>query len=169
VAQRVFSASQRRSRAAPPTGETRFALRHLPTRVRVRLRRWSLDAALAAGADPCESPTLACRAAQLVSEGSREKVAASIDDVLAAAARPGLAFSAALDPDRKEVAIARPHLIQVQALLRSKAPVYCQGVAMLERVLRDGGSSLYFPVRQRALTDEVEAIIGALEGRQQTR
>jgi hypothetical protein len=168
VAHRVSTAFQERSGTAASIGETRFGLLHLLTRVRARLRRSSLDGALAAGADPCESPALAYRAAQLASEGSREKVAASIDDVLAAAARPRLALSSAVAPDRKEMAIARPHLIQVHELLRSKTPVYCQGVAMLECMLRDGGSPLYLPARRGALSDELEAIIAALEGREQS-
>jgi hypothetical protein len=164
VGHRVSTAFQERSGTAPSIRETRFGLRHLLTRVRARLRRSSLDRALAAGADPCESPALAYRAAQLASEGSREQVAASIDDVLAAAARPRLALSSVVDPDRKEMAIARPHLIQVHELLRSKTPVYCQGVAMLECMLRDGGSPLYSPARRGALSAELEAIVAALEG-----
>jgi hypothetical protein len=130
------------------------------------LRRSRLDAALARGADPCESPTLAHRAARLTSERSRTRMAARVADILVTVEQPPRAFSAAVDPDRDEVAAAAPLLIEVRELLRSTVPVYARGVAMLEGLLRDGGSSLYCPVRQGELSDELELIIAALEGRE---
>jgi hypothetical protein len=155
----------------PPAlgGQTPFGLRRLLTPVRARLRRRRLDAALVAGADPCDSPVLAYRAARLTSERSRERLAASVDGVLAAAARPARALSAAVEPHRDEVADAGPLLAQVGEVLRSRAPVYSQGVAMLEQLLKDGGSPLYLPAWPGALNHELELIIAALEGREETR
>jgi hypothetical protein len=154
----------------PPSalrGHALFGLGQLLIRVRARLRRSSLDAALARGADPCESPALARRAARLTSERSREKMAAWVAGILATASRPPRPLSAAVEPDRDEVAAAGPLLIRVRELLRSTAPVYARGVAMLEDLLSDGGSALYMPVRRAELSHELELIIAALEGREQ--
>lgn len=144
-------------------------LRVLLTPVLAGVRRRSLDAALAAGADPCDSLSLAYRAGRLTSERSRAKLAASVDGVLAAVIRPARALSSAVEPHHYEVVAARPLLIQVGEVLRSRAPVYSQGVALLEQLLKDGGSPLYLPPWQGALNDELEVVIAALEGREQTR
>jgi hypothetical protein len=151
----------------PPAlgGQNRFGPDRLLTRVLAVLRRSSLDAALARGADPCESSALAHRAARLTSERSRERMAARVADILVTAERPARALSAAVEPNRDEVAAALPLLIEVRELLRSTAPVYAEGVAMLEGLLGDGGSSLYRPVGQGQLSHELELIIAALEGR----
>jgi hypothetical protein len=78
----------------------RFGLARLVTEVRAALHPRSLDAVVARGAKPCESPALARRAARLTSRRSRRKLAASVDGVLAAAARPGPGLSAAVQPSR---------------------------------------------------------------------
>jgi hypothetical protein len=148
-------------------GSQRFGPSELLTRIRAGVRRFSLDAALARGADPCESPTLAYRAARLTSERSRGKMAARVADLLAAAKRPPRPPSVAIEPDRSEVAAAEPLLIEVVDLLRSSAPVYARGVAMLKKLLGDGGSPLYLPARPRDLSHELELIVAALEGREQ--
>jgi hypothetical protein len=83
----------------------RFGVGLLMTEVRAALHRSSLDAALARRANPCESPALARRAARLTSRRSRRKLAASVDGVLAAAARPGPGLSSAVQPSRDEVAV----------------------------------------------------------------
>jgi hypothetical protein len=93
-------------------------------------------------------------------------MAAWTAEALAAARRPARAFSAAVEPHRHEVAAAEPRLIQVCELLRSRAPVYVRGVAMLKALLRDGGSSLYQPITRGELGRELKLIIAALEGRE---
>jgi hypothetical protein len=145
----------------------RFWPRPLLTRIWAGLRRFSFDAALARGADPCESPTLAHRAARLTSERSREKMAACVEELLATARRPPRPPSVAVEPDRSEIAAAALLLIEVRELLRSAAPVYARGVAMLNSLLGDGGSPLYLPARPGDLSHELEMIIAALEGREQ--
>jgi hypothetical protein len=92
-------------------------------------------------------------------------MAASVVDILATARRPPRPFSAAVEPDRDEIAAAAPLLIQIGELLRSNTPIYSQGMAMLEGLLRDGGSPLYVRARPGALTEKLEVIVGALEGR----
>jgi hypothetical protein len=138
------------------------------TRLWARLRRFSFDRALAEGADPCGSPALAYRAAQLTADRNREMLAASIERVLETARRPALGLTSAIAPHRDAVAAASRLLIEVESILRSKTPVYSQGVAMLERLLTDSASSLYAPDREGALNQELKAIVGALEGRRPT-
>jgi hypothetical protein len=156
-------------RPPSPGGQARFGLTHLLTWVRARLRRWRLDADLARGADPCDSPALAYRAARLTSDRGRERLAASVEDIRAAAMRPARGFSVAIEPCRDQVEEAGPLLIEIEDLLRSSAPVYSQGVARLELLLKDGGGPLYTPAWRGTLSDELEMIIAALEGRDPTR
>jgi hypothetical protein len=142
-----------------------FGLGQLLIAVRARVRRSRLDAALAHGADPCSSSALAYRSAHLTSERTREKMAAWVADILASAKRPAQPFSAAIEVDRDEVVAAEPLLAEVRELLRSSAPVYARGVAMLAGMLRDGGSPLYLGVRRGELCHELELVMAGLEGR----
>jgi hypothetical protein len=150
----------------PPAlrGWAQLRLGHLLTRMRAGLQRPSLNAALGRGADPCESAALAYCAARLTSDRTREKLAGWVEEILDAAARPTPRLSSAVKPLRDEVMAARPLLIQVAELLRSTAPLYSQGLAMLEELLRDGGGPLYSSTSRGALGRELELIIAALEG-----
>jgi hypothetical protein len=138
------------------------------TRVRALLRRSRLDRALARGADPRESPALAYRAARLTSPRSREKLSAWVDAVLVRAGSPTRPRSVAVEADRGEVWGAAAQLAQLRELLRSGVPIYARGVAMLAGLLRDGGSAVYLPHWRGQLSHELELIIGALEGRDQS-
>jgi hypothetical protein len=149
-----------------PRGRGRLRLGYPLARVRARLCCSGLDAALARGADPCGSLALAYRSARLTSERGRQRLAASLDRVLDAAVRPARRRSAAVPPCRDEVVAAGPLLIQARDLLRSRTPVYSQGAARLENLLRDGGSTLYWPAQPGALSQELELVIAALEGRE---
>ena len=108
------------------------------------------------------------RAARLTSHNCRVRLATRIDNVLVAAARPVDPCSVAAMPDRMEVARARPLLIEARELLLAPVPIYCQGVAGLVELLRDGGGPIYAPVREGALTDELVGLIAALQGRELT-
>jgi hypothetical protein len=131
-----------------------------------RLCRSGLDAALACGEDPCRSPALAYRSARLTSERGRQRLAAALDRVNDAATRPALGWSTAVPPCREEVVAAGALLVQATELLRSRTPVYSQGAARLEKLLRDGGGPLYRPAWRGALRHELEIAIAALEGRE---
>lgn len=141
----------------------------LTTRVWAALRHSRFDGALARGADPCDSLTLAHRAARLTSERMRARLTKEIDGVIAAATRPGAGLSSAVPVDLQEVAAAAPWLIEIRELLGSTDPVYAKGVAMLKRLLRDGGGPLCCPYRRGDLRDELEAVIAALNGQTKTR
>ena len=54
------------------------------------------------------------------------------------------------------------------ALLEIDEPVYARGVARLQLLLTEGGSALYTPHQTGQLRSEVEAILDALEGREDT-
>lgn len=149
-----------------PRGRVRVRLGYPLAWVRARLCRSRLNAALARGADPCGSPALAYRSARLTSERERARLAASLDRVLDAAARPARRWSAAVPPCRHEVVAAGPLLVQAKELLQSRMPLYSQGAARLENLLRDGGGPLYWPARPGALRHELEVAITALEGRE---
>jgi hypothetical protein len=161
----------------PPAfrGYPLLGLGHLLTRVRTRVEHSRLDAALAQGADPCASHALAHRAAWLTSKRTREKMAAPIEDIVARAGRAPrgkvvdvylCAFSAAIEPDRDEVARANALLIEVRELLGSSAPVYARGVALLKELLGDGSGPLFLPTSPGELSHELRLIIAALEGRE---
>ncbi len=138
----------------------------LITRLRVALQRPALDGELADGVDPVASPALAFRAAQLTSDRKRERLAESIAKLLAEArrARPA-GWSAAVPMNRRELIASRPALIEIESILQSGGPVYCQGMAMLQRLLTDGASPLYGRSSKGALNDELERVIAALQGR----
>jgi hypothetical protein len=161
VAQRVSSTSRER-RGFLLDGRTHFGPPGLLARVHARLRRSSLDAALASGTDPCDSRALACEAAWLTRSRTREKLATSVDAAIGAVPTPA---SAAVAPDRREISLASEPLVRLRALLRSRAPVYAQGLAMLRQLLQDGASPLYLPAWPGALAQAIEEIIVALEGR----
>ena len=132
-----------------------------------RLRGRSLDRAISAGADLTSTAVLARRAAWLTSRGHRSRLARSLRGLLEpTTGRRGP--SSAIAPHRAELAGARLALARVAALLEIDEPVYARGVAMAEQLLTEGDSHLYVPERAGQLRDEVEAIVDALEGREDT-
>ena len=70
----------------------------------------------------------------------------------------------AVEPCREEIADAAPLLEEILGVLRSDAPVYCQGVAMLELLLRDGGGPFYRPASRGQLAGEPDRVLFALGG-----
>ena len=134
------------------------------TRVLVTIRRGRLDAALAAGADPCESPALAYRAARLTADDNRLRLAAWIANALDAVEHPPRFRGVAIQPHGAAMRSAAPRFEEVYERLRSSAPIYARGVAMLERLRRDGGGPVYAPRLPDDLRGEVDLIAEALEG-----
>src|SRR5262245_36221152 len=138
----------------------------IPVRLLARVRSMSLDQALADGADPTGSALLAQRSAWLTSKRTRRNLARFIRRLLERKA-PRRGPSAAVVPNRFELAAASQPLTWIAALLESGEPVYAQGVARLNLLLTLGGSPLYDPDRIGQLMHEVEAILGAMEGREE--
>jgi hypothetical protein len=137
---------------------------------RVGLRLWTalhragLDRRLAAGEDPCASPSLALRAARLTGGRSRRRLAEALEDAVEDAMSPQPHFSAAVPTDRAAVYEAAPQIAEIEEILRLPGPVYAQGVAMTKLLLTDSASPLYPPARPGALATSLEWIIRALEG-----
>jgi hypothetical protein len=113
-------------------------------RLRVIWSHCSLDTKLAAGVDPAGDPALILRAAQLRSPRHRRRLAASVERLVgdAHAARPP-AFTVAVPIVREQILEARDSLLFLAHLLRYADRLQPRGVAMVQRLLTDGGSVLY--------------------------
>jgi hypothetical protein len=128
--------------------------------LRVLLRRRALDAHLAAGIDPDQTPELARRARQLCDLDTRRPLGRAIEAIVARADTPGPTLSGAIPAPRSAIDFARPALTQLAIALRCPEPVCAQGVAEVVVMLRDGAgplyvddgeSSLYFAARRALL------------------
>lgn len=129
-----------------PSVSTRTPRAHTPSNLLLRLRTWlrrpSLDAAIARGLRRPGDPALALRQAQLVEARRRRRLAARLEDVVAAPS-PSPATSSKAPVDRSAVRVAGPVLTDVILLLRSPEGVEARGVALGWRLLTDPGSPLY--------------------------
>ena len=140
-----------------------------------RLRPWHqilarsqaarLDRALAEGASPEASVSLAARAAQLTSTGFRRGLAASARRILVAAGQPALPVAAhaplgsaaRLRVPLRTTRVSRcaPLLAEVASRLLKPGPVPVRGVAMVAQLLADGTGPLY----REAARDDLGAIL----------
>ena len=112
-----------------------------------------LDRALAEGASPESSTSLAARAAQLTSTEFRRDLAASVRRILVAAGQPALPVAVhgplgSARPSRVPLRTARisrsaPLLAEVASRLLEPGPVPVRGVAMVAEWLADGAGPLY--------------------------
>jgi hypothetical protein len=123
----------------------------LRTRVRARLRRSRLDRLLVAGEPPWASRELGWRAAELSSRRERHAIADQIDRVVDDAMAPARPRGAAVPLDREGVRACKDLLVELADDLRRAERVRAQGVVLLRRLLRDGGSPLYAPGETHAL------------------
>ena len=116
----------------------------LSVRGRVFLQRASLAGRLAAGASPSDSPELARRAEQLRSPRNRRILATSLEGVIDAAEEPPRPYSSSVPLRRAAILEERAGLIGLAAELRDTGtPVNVRGVALVDKLLSDGGSPLY--------------------------
>jgi len=132
-----------------------------------RIRWRSLDRALAAGADPSSSATLAQRARHLTRPSTQASLAESVRGVIEAAGQPPAMPSSRIPPSRPEVPAARGDLERIASLLASDGPVYAEGLARLELLLTDGAGPLYSPDYPQALSSELDRITLALGTREE--
>jgi hypothetical protein len=124
-----------------------------------------LDRALAEGASPEASASLAARAAQLTSMAFRRDLAASMRRILVAAGQPALPVAAhaprsSAAPLRVPVRTMRirqsaPLLTEVASRLLEPGPVPVRGAAMVAQLLADGTGPLY----REAARDDLDAIV----------
>jgi len=131
----------------------------------VRSQAARLDRALAQGASPEASASLAARAAQLTSTQFRRDLAASLRRILVAAGPPALPVAAAaplgsarsLRVPLRTARISRcaPVLAEVASRLLEPGPVPVRGVAMVAQLLADGTGPLY----REAARDDLGAVV----------
>ena len=139
-----------------------------------RLRPWQrvlvhgaaarLDRALADGARPEASTSLAARATRLTSTEFRRDLAASLRRILVAAGEPALPVAARAPlgvarPLRIPLRSARisqsaPLLAELAGRLLEPGPVPVRGVAMVSELLADGAGPLY----RDAATDDLAVL-----------
>jgi hypothetical protein len=134
----------------------------LPARIAARLRAASLDASLAAGADPAQCPQLAARAAYLTSRTNRRRLAATVECLVHAATLPAKRLR--VRPARRAVVANGNALLELAAILRDPGPVYARGVAELWLALRDGNGPVYVDHHGEALARQVAVVSAGLRG-----
>ena len=133
-------------------------------KIHARFAAAQLDRRLAAGEHPSVDAVLACRAAQLVSDGTRRGLASGLARVLSA--RPeAAAFSSSIPFNARAVSIARPALEQLAAALRSWESVDPQGVAITKVLLTEPASALYRPSYIEELYEVAREALFALDAR----
>jgi len=141
----------------------------LALRARVFASRRSLDEALADGASPLWSPELARRARQLVSRGSRQQLANSLERLVKEAQRSVSPRAVAVLLPRREISEAETSLFSIATRLRDERPMYARGTALLSQLLSDGSGPMYNAHTGGSLGRAVGAIAAALDGRWRTR
>ena len=134
-------------------------------RLRVRWNAAQLDAALAAGADPGASRSLALRGQQLAEPKHRARIARSIDRLLELVERgamPQLSITRApLQPGRVEH--SRTQLMELADRLEAADSLPVRGLAMANLLVEDGTAALYAHEPSDPLRPAVEAILAALD------
>jgi hypothetical protein len=131
-------------------------------RILTRLRGFSLDARLAAGASPEASWLLAARARALVSPAGREHLAGDWAHLAARAAGP-------VQPGPR-APVCRPHVLaawheiaELQRALRAPVPVRARGVALARHLLEDAASPVYSRRTEATLAAAVREAICHLD------
>jgi hypothetical protein len=131
-------------------------------RGRVFLKRGSLVRRLAAGASPSDSPELARRAQQLSRHRHRRQLASGLERMIDAAEERPYPHSASVPLRREAILNARAPLLGLAFELRDGAEVSAQGVALVEQLLRDGGSPLYTETPDETLEGAIRRARAAL-------
>jgi hypothetical protein len=112
-------------------------------RMRVRLRRASLDHRLAAGADPATDDDLAIRAEELCTTATRARIAAVILRLIDEAADPPPPFSSQAPLARPAIMACSPRLRAIAGRLKSDRRLAPAGIAQAAMLVREGTSPLY--------------------------
>ena len=123
----------------------------LPTRsagsLWLRARVWwhwpALTRELAGGGDPDASAELNVVARQLIGARAQQRLADTLDRVIAAASRRSRPPSSKAPLNRHEILDARDELTALAERLREGTPAPVQGVAIATLLVHDGASPLY--------------------------
>jgi hypothetical protein len=138
----------------------------LQVRLRTRLRRQALDAALADGADPRGSRELAWRAHELALPRTRRQLARVLANVLDATQEPpSWCRARGVRPPlcSEEVLAAAPELRLLAARLADDpAPAQPQGLALASQLVWDSASPLFAPAPSGTVLRWAQVTIGLL-------
>jgi hypothetical protein len=128
------------------------------------MRRAELDRSLAEGADPLTSPELRWRARQLMLRRTRTRLAREIERVARTPQKRPLLGGSAAPLNRGEISRCRDLLHSLAGELRDAEPVAPRGVALVENLLHDGHSPLYYTpaTMERGLDAELRRARAAL-------
>jgi hypothetical protein len=134
-------------------------------RIVARIRGWSLDADLAAGAPVDSDARRAARARLLVDPKRRVALAGYWERLMATPPRPAPAQGriSLPAPCRDRIEVARPELERMVALLRSPHPVPARGVAMANLLLTDGTGPVHNRRNPADLTAEARDVVRYLD------
>ena len=122
----------------------------LSLRAHVFVRRRTLDALLAAGADPSWDPEMGLRASQISAPRARRALAGSLEQAVWEAHRPPF-WDCRAPLDRRAVRTATPELLALALDLTVEAAPAAQGVALATQIVREPSSPLYSPGGGEAL------------------
>jgi hypothetical protein len=131
------------------------------TAIRGRLAGISLDAALAAGADPNCSPALRERARWLTSPRCRARVAARLAKVADESHWSAIGWSSVVPPAQAALAAA-PALLRLAREVIETDDANPRGVALALELVSDGASPLYRGPTIDEVLDAIEAAEDAL-------
>jgi len=129
---------------------------------RVFLHQADLDAALAAGADPGESPELALRARRLAGSRHRAALAEGLERAVRHAERGEAPRIGCTPLARRSMRACRPALLNLAQDLRAAEDARPAGLARAHVLLTDGLSPLYLGGDSGELSDAVRAAEMAL-------
>ena len=136
-------------------------------RLRVLLKKLSLDSALAEGANPTRTEELGLRARQLADPKERERLANGLENLFRMATMgpgPGATVSLVRAPfDPARVAANQAELAELAERLRCQRPQNVRGLAMASVLIEDSGSPLYAHTAQDQLKPAIEATMSALD------
>jgi len=104
-------------------------------RLAASIRWFSLDGRLAAGEDPAGSALLGAQAVRLTGRAHRDKLAAALNGLLAAAARPPRISR--VSPSRRALGCNETALRDLARRVESPEALDARGLARLERMLSD--------------------------------
>lgn len=128
----------------------------LGLRLRVRLRRWRLDRALADGCGWEDSKDHALRARQLLDPVARCELAASLRRLVAEAENPRVRLlSSAVPAHWGVVRTWREALLGLAERLERPVPTNPCGVARTLELLTDGTGALYNPAPKRPMAETI--------------
>lgn len=134
------------------------------TRVRTRIHRHQIDKELASGADPNIDSLRHERARELVGEQNRERIATSLERLLAEVDSGPRTLSSRAPIARAAIRESRGTLETIVERLKAPAYVSAQGVALISLLLSDGAGPFYGndPVNSQVLPGALEAALDSI-------